>query len=317
MHKIVQFTIAIGLALAPVLSSPPAEAGVPHTWVASTGSDSNNCDRPTPCATLDGAYSKTNAGGEITCVDSGNFGGLVITDSITVNCENAIASALGGAGIGNFLVTTNSPSVVVLRGLDLDGANSGCGNITSFGSGALHIEKVKVNQNANSCNGISFVPAGPAKLFISDSDITNNGSLGTAAGIYVAPAFGVKADIVIDRTHIEGNYFGIIADGNNGGIINGVIRDSVVSGNTQNGITASTMSSNVVLLIDNTTVSGNFHGLVAGGSTAAMMVRNTSVIGNNVGLFTINGGALYSYLNNSVDANSGNSGAFTGTVPLK
>jgi hypothetical protein len=39
----------------------------------------------------------------------------------------------------------------------------------------LHIEKMKVNQNGGPCNGVSFAPNGPAKLFISDSDITNNG----------------------------------------------------------------------------------------------------------------------------------------------
>jgi hypothetical protein len=319
MHKIIQWLLIIGLAFAPVLSSAPAAANFSHTWVASNGSDNNNCDRPTPCATFTGALAKTIPGGEITCVDSGDFGGMSITNSITVNCENAIGSSLFGGGAETFTIQSSASGVVVvLRGLDIDAGGAACDDILFSGSGALHVEKTKINQNPNGCSGISFKPNGPAKLFISDSDITNNGLTGTDAGVYVAPNSGVEADIVIDRTYVENNRFGIIFDGTQGGIIHGTISDSVVSGNTENGITASTTSSNVLLLIDQTKVSGNFHGLVAGGSTAAMMVRNTTVTGNTAaGLFAVNGGALYSYGNNSVDGNSNNNGAFTGPATLK
>jgi hypothetical protein len=318
MRKIIQWLLIIGLAFAPVLSSAPAEAvTLLHTWVASNGSDSNNCDRPTPCATLRGAYNNTTTGGEITCVDSGYFFGLVITVSITINCEKTLGSFLGTNSIS--FIQVSGAGIVVLRGLDFDAANSfGCSSILFSGSGELHVEKMKINANPGGCNGIAFTPSGPAKLFISNSDITNNGGNHTDAGVYVGPSSGVEADIAIDHTHIEGNFFGIVADGNQGGIIHGTISDSVVSGNTENGITASTTSSNVVLFVDNTAVSGNVHGLVAGGSAAAMMVSNTGVSGNTAaGLFTVNGGQLFSYGNNRVDGNNGNNGAFTGPATLK
>jgi hypothetical protein len=312
--------LVIGLAFAPVLSSAAADAAFLHTWVSSGGDDSNNCDRPTPCASFSGAYNNTAAGGEITCADSGDFGGagLTINHSITISCENAAGGTLAEIGGHPFAIQPSATDVVVLRGMDFDGASAVCDEIDFTGAGTLHLEKVKINAGPGSCTGISFTPSGPAKLFISDSEITNNGRSGTDAGVYVGPNSGVEADIVIDRTHIEKNYFGVIADGNSGGIIHGVIRDSVVSGNTENGITASTTSSNVVLFIDNSAVSGNFHGLVAGGSAAAMMVSNTGVSGNTAaGLFTVNGGALYSYGNNRVDGNSGSNGTFTGPATLK
>jgi hypothetical protein len=318
MRKIVQWMLVIGLAFAPVVSSAPAEATLFHTWVASNGSDGNNCDRPTPCATFQGAYTNTTAGGEITCVDSGIFGaGMVIAHPITVNCENSLGGALQGNNVSGFIIQTSTTGAVVLRGLDFDGGGSGCGGISYSGSGELHIEKVKINANPGTCAGISYSPSGAARLFISDSDIINTGASVFGSGIDIEPFPGVEADIVIDRTHIEGNYFGIIFDGTQGGIIHGVIRDSVVSGNTENGITASTTSSNILLLIDQSTVSGNFHGLVAGGANAAIMARNTTVTGNSVGLFTVNGGQLFSYGNNSVDGNNGNNGAFTGVATLK
>jgi hypothetical protein len=276
-------------------------------------------DRPTPCASFGGAYAKTAPGGEIVCVDSGNYVGigLSITNSITINCENARSGLSSSTGVGELIIQTTAGNVVVLRGLDIDAEGFGCA-ISFQGSGVLHVEKMTINRSTNGCTGITFAPTGPAKLFISDSYVTNNGASGTNAGVYVGPASGVEADIVIDRTHIEGNYFGIIFDGTQGGIIHGVIRDSVVSGNTENGITASTTSSNILLLIDQSTVSGNLHGLVAGGANAAIMVRNTTVTGNTAaGLFTVNGGQLFSYGNNRVDGNNGNNGAFTGMATLK
>jgi hypothetical protein len=112
----------------------------------------------------------------------------------------------------------------------------------------------------------------------------------------------------------SGNYFGVVADGTQGGTIRDTISDSVVSGNTENGITMSSSGSSVVFIVDQTKVSGNFHGLVAGGTGAAMLARNTSVFNNTAGLYAVSGGTLYSYGNNSVN---GNNGSFTGTVGLQ
>jgi hypothetical protein len=322
MRKILQWMLVIGLAFAPVLSSAPAEATtLPHTWVASNGSDGNNCDRSAPCLSFGGAYNNTDVGGEITCVDSGSFAGqsFTIAHALTINCENVLSSNLATNGVSQIFIQTSTTDVVVLRGLDMDGENGGCGEIVFTGAGTLHLQKMKMNAGTfNGCSSIKFIPNGPAKLFVSDSDITNNGGSIASGGVYVWPQSGVEADFVIDRTHIEGNYFGIIADGTQGGIIHGVIRDSVVSGNTENGITASTTSSDVILFVDNTAVSENFHGLVAGGSAAAIMVSNTGVSGNTAaGLFTVNGGQLFSYGNNRVDGNNRNNGAFTGMATLK
>jgi hypothetical protein len=328
MRKIVQWMLVIGLAFAPVVSSAPAEATLVHTWVASNGSDSNNCDRPTPCLTFSGAYGKTTAGGEITCADSANFGGLVnIAQSITINCESNIASNMFGGAI-QFITITGTSITVTLRGLDLDSGgltggaacnSTGTGAIVAFiGSGTLHLQKMKIHYLTGAECGVQFNPTGSATLDITDCDITDNGGSGLGAGIYVQPASGVTAHVSIDHSHINNNYFGVIFDGTQGGIIQGTISDSVVSNNTENGITASTTSSNVLLLIDQTKVSGNLHGLVAGGSAAAIMARNTTVTGNTAaGLFTVNGGQLFSYGNNSVDGNSNNNGAFTGMATLK
>jgi hypothetical protein len=79
------------------------------------------------------------------------------------------------------------------------------------------------------------------------------------------PTRGVTASVSIDRSQINGNIFGVTADGTGGGIVKGTITESVISNNRQNGITASSTRSSVVFQVDRTTVAGNSnHGLVAG-----------------------------------------------------
>jgi hypothetical protein len=330
MHTIARLIFAVGLALAPILSAAPSEAAFLHTWVATAaagGSDSNNCDITAPCATFQNAYNNTTAGGEINCLNPGEYGGVTnISASITIDCESAISSVnSGGNGQSGFVITTAASATVILKGLDFDGYGNcnggGCnGDLIQFnGAGTLHLQKMKVNHLLGNSFGVNFQPTGAATLDVSDSDITDNGNNGNpypAAGIYIRPASGVQANVTITRTQVQGNYFGIIADCTGGGGIRGVVKDSVVSGSTENGITAMSSVLGVWLLVDETAVTGNSYGMVASGPYAEILARNTSVFNNSTGLYTKNSGTLYSYGNNSVNANTTN-GGFTGTVGLQ
>jgi hypothetical protein len=315
MAAIMRLLFVLGLAAAPVLCASSSWAQEAQTWVASTGTDTGNttCPRSNPCATFQHAFSETATGGEIDCVDSGNYGGLSISSSVTINCEYAIDAITGGSSL--YITSTGSP--VILRGMDLDGGGLGASFplVGFYGSGLLRLEKVKFGHFTDTGGAILFQPSGTATLDIVDSYITDNGSSGTAAGIYIQPQSGVQANVTITRTQVQGNYFGIVADGTKGGTIRGVVKDSVVSGSAQNGITASSSGSSVVLMIDGTAVSSNNnHGLAAAGSGAGMLVRNSSVFNNAGGLFAESGATLYSYGNNSVNGNNGNDGTFSGTV---
>ena len=314
MRKITLLMAAMGLAVAPGLLAAPAQAtSLAHTWVASNGHDYDNCDRPTPCATFDTAYTNTLAGGEITCVDSGNYGQLSIAKSITINCEAAIGSTtFAGGGIPSIVsMVTAATDIVVLRGLDIDGlgaSGADFGMINFAGAGTLHVHNVKINHNGN--NGITFNPTGPAKLFVSDSTITDMGNSGISGGIVIKPAAGIKADVSIERTRINHNFFGIVADGTAGGIIHGVVSDSVVAGNVNFGITASSAGASVVLLVESTKIASNSYGLVAG---AVLAVGKSSIMFNGTGLYSATGGAIGSFKNNNLGVN-GIDGTFSGVA---
>jgi hypothetical protein len=300
---------AIGLA---AMCVSPAQAQLLHTWVASYGLDSNNCGRPTPCATFSGAYSKTAAGGEITCADSGSFFGLTITKSITINCENVIGSHNSPSGLGasTILVNTAATDVVTLRGLDLDGLSapgcgSRCGMITFSGAGTLHVDKVKINNLRGNGSGILFAPNGAARLDVSDSFIADMGATTSTAGILIRPTSGGSTNVAIDRVRLLGNVNGIFVDGSGGGgSVNLEVHDSVVTGNSNVGIVVATPGPAVSALIDRTTVTSSLNvGVAVSGAAATVRIGNSTIYGNVTGVAAFNGGSLRSYKNNQINGN--------------
>src|SRR5258708_39937938 len=77
---------AVGAMLAAMLPGTPAQAA-PRTWVSGTGSG-GACTRSSPCADFNLAYNATDPGGEINCVDAGDFAGIHLTfpQSSPIHC---------------------------------------------------------------------------------------------------------------------------------------------------------------------------------------------------------------------------------------
>jgi hypothetical protein len=239
-------------------------------------------------------------------------GAIAITQSITIDCAGGVGGSFGA-------ITVDGAGIVVrLRNLTFNDLENGRTGIDARNMAALYVENCVIANYNSSTLSIKFEPSANAQLFISNSVISENGLSGSnpaSGGVYIVPASGMTAIVSIDRSQINGNIFGIIADGTSGGTIKGTITDSVISGNSQNGITASSSGTSVVLQVDRSTVASNGnHGLVAGGSGAGMLVSNTNVFNNGGGLYTTGSGGLYSYGNNHVNGNKGNDGSFTGTI---
>jgi len=97
------------------------------------------------------------------------------------------------------------------------------------------------------------------------------------------------------------------------------VRDSTVSGNLQNGITASSgTAANATLIVDNVAVTNNGNnGLSAAGTTGGLLVANSSIVNNGGGIHVGATGAVDSYGNNRLNGNNGNDGAFTTTLATK
>src|SRR5438094_8924984 len=88
-----------------VLHALPAHALNDRSWVSGAGNDASACTRAAPCLTFAGALGKTNAGGTINCLDSGDFAQqLTITKSITIDCTGTFAG-VRTPGIASVLIT--------------------------------------------------------------------------------------------------------------------------------------------------------------------------------------------------------------------
>ena len=101
---------------------------------------------------------------------------------------------------------------------------------------------------------------------MTDTVISNMGS-GTGGGIVINPASGGSAQVQLERVTVNGNAFGIAADGTGStGGINMTIADSMVGGNAQDGIIATTPG---------------------GGAPIGVMVKNTKSVNNAIGIRSI------------------------------
>src|SRR6187401_3237947 len=122
---------ALALALAAMIATTPAHAQAVRTWVSGVGDDLNPCSRTAPCKTFAGAISKTQAGGEINCLDPGGFGTVTITKSITIDCEDTqgsiLASGTNGVNVNDSATVTPNTIKVTLRGLSINGAGTTMG----------------------------------------------------------------------------------------------------------------------------------------------------------------------------------------------
>jgi hypothetical protein len=289
-----------------------------RTWVSGVGDDANPCSRTAPCKTFAGAISKTAPFGEINCLDPGGFGALTITKSIIVSCEIGTAGVLV-SGTNGIVVSVASTDVVYLRGLDFEGLTTGLSGILFIGAGTLHVEHCLI-RNFNSASagmGISVATNGPAKLYVSDTYVTDNGTGNIGGGIVIRPT-AAGANAVLKDVHVENNAaVGVKVDSTAGtGTVNLSLVNSVVAGSGNSNVAAFTTpgEGTANVMIYGSSISAGVVGLHSDGATTTMRVGGSDIFGNVTGVTIANGGQLLSYGNNQFDGNSSN-GTMT-TIPL-
>jgi hypothetical protein len=331
------FAIMSAILVAGSSAGTAAWAQAVRTWVSGVGDDVNPCSRTAPCKTFAGAISKTSPGGEINCLDPAGYGAVTITRSITIDCEDTQGSILAGS-VNGVIVNDGATGFpgsirVVLRGLSINGAQSGAQNAQGNpGSGlngvrfisgrSLTIERVIIqNFNATGTNGfgISFQPSTSAALTVINSTIAYNGSAAGGGGILIQPTgVGGNARVVLTRVDLADNGnagLRINTTGNTGSGIRVNVTDSEFNGNV-NGISllvpAGTTGVNATItgstMFRNTGV-----GLLGDGSSMNVRVANSTIAENGTGVSRLNGAVINSYLNNRLIGN-GTDGTFSGSV---
>src|SRR5262245_32412273 len=107
-------------------AAPPGSTATPQmrTYVSGLGNDNNSCTVSSPCKTFQAALALTIAGGAIYVLNSANYGPVTINKAITITSEGAMAGVLATNGVA-MTIRAGANDVINLRGLDIDGGNSG------------------------------------------------------------------------------------------------------------------------------------------------------------------------------------------------
>jgi len=304
------------------LKTPAAAAE--RTWVSIGGADSNLCTRVSPCLTFQGAHDKTDPGGEINCLEEGSissfrYNGATLTKSITIDCAGTSAQSQGfvifGAGI-----------VVVIRNLTINGFGLNGDGIVFLEGAALFVEHCAIaNLNmgvAGQGVGIQFAPKDgvAGNLYVTDSIIRNAGLASSGGGIIIQPALSASARVMIERTRVENNTYGIFANGTGSfGVIAVQVKDSVVANNRFNGISAFTAAGRSITSITvdrSSSVLNGQAGILSQSSNAFVFLGSSTVMGNGTGLSAVDGGSIFSYQNNQLTGNVSD-GAPTGVLTVR
>ena len=307
-------------------ASTPVQAQAARTFVSRTGNDASaNCDASAPCKTFASAFAKTTAGGEISVLDTGEYGPVSISKSITISNEGGGVAMIRVGSSSADGINILSGLLVTLRGLDIDGSsNSG---FTTIGiraaGGELHVQNCTIRNfngpastDASGGAGILFEPNGGGKLFVSDTNVQNNGNAsGGGGGIVVRPQSGGAANAVLTRVQSEGNSNAIVADSSAAsGFVNVTIADSSASGGSRHGIQAIGGGGGVDIFVNQSRIASNgSSGLRAEGSGARIFYSGSVITNNGVGVTPVSPGLIIS---NGTNQNRGNftQGAPTSTV---
>jgi len=162
--------VANGTASSETWSFTVVPGGPNKTFVATTGSDANDCSENSYCRTLARALAATNPGGEVVVVSSGGYGPATITQAVTITAIGVDASITALPGQHGLAVNTTGD--VTITGLNLNGGGTGIDGIWVRAVGTLRLYNMQIQSFAD--NGIEFTGLGGA-LAVYDSKLSDSG----------------------------------------------------------------------------------------------------------------------------------------------
>ena len=257
----------------------PAQAQLTRTFVsAANGNDANNCDRPTPCRTLQAAHDKTADQGEVSVLVPGGYGTLTITKSISI-----INDGVGEAGISvpanGIGVTVNAPadSYVSLHGLTILGAGVGGTGVSFTGGAGLTITNCVIRNHTK--RAVMVRTPGPVSLSLSRTVIADNPN----DGIYVLTQ--ASGSVRASFKHVEiynTGAAGLYLNSTGGGAITAALEDSVVANSRLYGVAVQALNDQPsTLTVVRSAVINNALGIVATGGSSVWLGQST-ITGNTV-----------------------------------
>jgi hypothetical protein len=284
---------ALALALAPAVN-----AQATRTWVSGVGDDVNPCSRTAPCKTFAGAISKTAAGGEISALDPGGFGGVTITKAITINGSGTLASVLV-SGTNGITVNAGVNDKVVLRNISIHGIGTGLSGVRYVAGREVVLENVMIQGFTTRGVDVALAVAGNTLTMknVTISNVPTGVRLTTSA---IGAVVGLLEDVSLNTltTGIE-----VAAGGN------AIVRNCQISRNTT-GVLVNAATGNAI--VENSVLSFNGTGATTSAAGGVLNLVNNGFYSNGNAVL-IPGGTVGSSGDNRI---VGPSAALPNTITL-
>jgi hypothetical protein len=321
---------AAAVAAFAVVLPPDSSAQTQRTFVSPVGTDANACALATPCRTFARAITQTLANGEIVVLDSGGYGAVDITKSVSIISPDGVYAGISvfpSPGYG--VQITGSNLRVVLRNLQINGQGGTNGILIPAASvnNEVYLERVTISNLPT--RGLDI--AAPSKVSIKDSILRDNSGYAVSVG-----ATGSGSELTVESTNFERNFVAIdmnsgpnvkasivrsaFANNDNGIGVGGpgavqtvTIADSSFTGTGYAALTSSG-SATVQATVRNSTLSGGNNGVLTSAGVTFILDGDT-ITGNTTGV-SVGAGVVRSAGNNAINGNTTNvSGSLTTFTP--
>lgn len=294
------FAICLTLAFASL-----AHGQATRTWVSGVGDDANPCSRTAPCKTFAGAISKTASGGEIDALDSGGFGAVTITKSITIDGQGTLAGILSSL-VNGVVVNAGVNDTIILRNLSINGAGNGINGVNYIAGGHLIIENVEIDRFNNSLVNVNLTAAGNLTI----NKLRGSNSAGAVAnvdaGIRVTTTSGLVKVLITD-SNLQNNQIGINLQDN----VQATIRNTTIRPNasaTAIGVRVATVNAAAInsTHLEGVTISYMNEGIrtTTAAGTVKVFLSNTNIFNCATGSNAGAGVTVTSFINNKFANNT-------------
>jgi hypothetical protein len=231
-----------------------------RTFVSTTGVDNAACSLGAPCRAFAAAITATTAGGEVIVLDSGGYGRVTITKSVSIIAPAGIHAGISVFAATNGIDIPTGGIKVVLRGLAITG-QGGVHGIYVTGSNELTIERCDISGMGT--NGV-FLDNVSGTLQMRDTVVHDNGGTGV---FFFGPLSATLDHVSIERNTLAG------VSAYDGSMIS--IKDSALVRNDR-GVDMATLTAGVTTTVngDGLHITRNNHeGLRASASTGSVYLR--------------------------------------------
>ena len=264
-----------------------------------------------PCATFAFAATRALAGGRVMVLDSGEYGPVTITKSLTIEAPEGVFALISrptAPARSAVEVDAGVDDVVTLRGLTMSSnPPMGVWGVRLTSGRVLHVEKCTFDGFQM---GVEVFPfSGEHDIFVTGSVFRGNGD-----GVRFVQAGTSSVRGTVDRCTLERNFVGIgIHDG---AVVS--IRNCTIAGNIMYGLeVGSSVATFTEFNVESCLISGSDTAVWFDNANTRGRMSNTTVVNNLVGLSGLGiGRELLSRGNNTVEGNTID-GSFTGTFLAK